>query len=448
MKKWLALCLAVFMLLSLAACGSGNKTGGGGSGAGDAQGKTEGDGAGDAQDLHEVTEAVEIEFWHNYSDEKRAQWIDGVAEEFNASQELITVKPMYIGGYPAIAEQVAGAIAAHSGIPAITTINAPRVLNYASSGIIEPLDGYMAGLEDNDYFPEMLNGMRDSAGDLYAIPFGISGGCCIYNKTLLDSLGLPFPNTWEEFKTWCKDVYEATGKTAFAFAYDFNYMNTFFLNVTGIDPLGDGSVSVLDDERIVSFVKDMRALCDAGYCSYMGASINNAADDQMAAFKLGEIAAYTDTSTSIGNVISNMDFEVGTAIGISGTDAEPVTTVSGACLVIYEENDQNTKNAAFQWATYLTSAENSAAWAVNTCMFPTRESCDISAMYEEYPGAEGVFDHADKIIGKNKSPVMQAAMETVTGAVGEYVKGSVSEADFDAMWENTKKEIDILLADA
>ncbi|MDE6454681.1 MAG: hypothetical protein K2L38_01940, partial [Dysosmobacter sp.] len=60
----------------------------------------------------------------------------------------------------------------------------------------------------------------------------------------------------------------------------------------------------------------------------------------------------------------------------------------------------------------------------------------------------GVFDHADKIIGKNKSPVMQAAMETVTGAVGEYVKGSVSEADFDAMWENTKKEIDILLADA
>ena len=174
----------------------------------------------------------------------------------------------------------------------------------------------------------------------------------------------------------------------------------------------------------------------------------NAKDDQMAAFSLGEIAAYTDTSTSVGDIISKMDFEVGTAIGVSGTDAEPVTTVSGACLVIYEENDQNTKNAAFQWATYLTNAENSSAWTISTCMFPARESCEISAMYEEYPGAEGIFDHADRIVGKNKSPVMQAAMEVVASAVGEYVKGDVAEADFEAMWENTKKEVDILLADA
>ena len=69
-------------------------------------------------------------------------------------------------------------------------------------------------------------------------------------------------------------------------------------------------------------------------------------------------------------------------------------------------------------------------------------------MYEKYPGAEGVFDHSDKIVGKNKSPVMQAAMEVVAGAVGEYVKGNVPEANFDSMWENTKKEVDILLADA
>ncbi|MDY4105318.1 MAG: extracellular solute-binding protein, partial [Oscillospiraceae bacterium] len=177
-------------------------------------------------------------------------------------------------------------------------------------------------------------------------------------------------------------------------------------------------------------------------------TVNGAQDDQQAAFALGEIAAYTDTSSGVGAVISKVDFEVGTAIGVSGTGAEPVSTVSGACLVIYEENDQNTKNAAFQWATYLTNAENSATWSVSTCMFPTHESCDISAMYEKYPGAEGVFDNADQIIGKNKSPAMQSAMEVVAGAVGEYVKGNVSREDFDSMWANTKKEVDGLLADA
>jgi ABC-type glycerol-3-phosphate transport system substrate-binding protein len=225
-------------------------------------------------------------------------------------------------------------------------------------------------------------------------------------------------------------------------------MNTFFLNVAGIDPLGDGTVSALDDPRITSFVQDMRDLIDAGYCSYVGASVNNAQDDMMAAFSLGEIAAYTDTSSGIGSIIKKVDFEVGTAVGVSGTSADPVSTVSGACLVIYADHDQNTKNAAFQWATYLTNAENSSAWSVQTCMFPVRKSCDISAMYEKYPGAEGVFENADKIVGKNKSPAMQSAMETVAGVVGEYVKGNVAKSDFDSTWANLKKEVDGILADA
>ena len=105
------------MLLSLAACGgSEEKTDGGAvSNTPDSGSKTS-----SAQNLHEVTEPVEIEFWHNYSDENRAKWIEDVAAEFSAAQDMVTVKLVYIGGYPSIAEQVAGAIAAHSGVPAIT----------------------------------------------------------------------------------------------------------------------------------------------------------------------------------------------------------------------------------------------------------------------------------------------------------------------------------------
>ena len=92
MKKWLSLFLAALMLLSLTACGGAEKESGGASGAP----KTPGEAApGDsAQNLHEVTEPVEIDFWHNYSNEKRAQWIDSVAAEFNASQDMAVIPPL------------------------------------------------------------------------------------------------------------------------------------------------------------------------------------------------------------------------------------------------------------------------------------------------------------------------------------------------------------------
>ncbi len=437
MKKALSLLLAALMLLSLVACGSngGDK---------DDKNDTKTDPA-----MYEVTEPVTIEFWHNYSNKARADFLQSVTDEFNASQDKITVELKNIGDYPVIAEQVAGAISAGTGLPAMSTINVPRVLNFAASGIIEPLDGYLANSDQADgFYTEMQNALADKNGDIYGIPFGISAGCCIYNKTVLDELGLPFPETWEDFKVWCKNVYEATGKVAFGFAYDFNYMNNFFINVTGIDPLGDGTVSQLDDERVISFLKDMRELVQAGYCSYMGTSVNKASDDQMAAFALGELIAFTDTTSTVAKAITSVDFEVGTAVGVSGTKNAPITTASGASLVIYADNDQNVKNAAFQFAMYLTSKENTATWAVNTCMFPVREGCDLAPMYEKYPGSEGVFSHGDSIVGKNKSSAMQPAMELVVGVVGEYVKGNLSEDQFASKWESTKKEVDTLLADA
>lgn len=451
MKKFVCALLAVLMLVSMTACG----------------GKTEAPSAADPAEapaeapaaetpaepdysMYEVNEPVTITFWHNYSNEKRAAFLQEVADKFHEENPLITVDLVLIGGYPVIAEQVAGALAAGEGLPTLSTMNTPRLQPYAASEIIEPLDPYLEayGLDRSEYYEGMMQAMTYSDGQLYGLPFGISAPCCIYNKTLLDELGMPFPEKWEDFKVWCKDVTEATGKPAFGFAYDFNYLNTFFLNVTGIDPLGDGTVSALDDERVISFVKDVRELVQNGYALYMGTSVNNAQEDQQAAFKIGEIAAYTDTSSGIANIMKVVDFEVGTAIGVSGTDKEPITTVSGATTLVYADNDQQEKNAAVQFLLYLTNAENISKWAVDTGMFAVRPACDLSAMYEKFPGAEGVFENADKVMAKNPSTAMQKCMEEVAGVFGAYVKGDIAEADFDAQWATLKAEVDDMLADA
>ena len=459
MKKCISTLLALAMVLSLAACGGGGDKSGGSqtqAPSGGSSGTTQPSGGGTSAAVpdyskYQVTEPVTIEFWHNYSNAKRAAFLEDVADSFNKSQDLITVNVNYIGGYPAIAEQVAGALSAGTGLPAISTINVPRVLNFAGSEIIEPLDEYFAALDVDmsDYFEGILDGVSAPDGHIYALPFGISGGVCIYNKDVLDQIGKPFPETWDDFKVWCKEVHELTGKTAFAFPYDFNYMNTFFLNVTGVDPLGDGTVSALDDPRIISFVKDVKELIDAGYCSWVGVKINDATDDMQAAFNLGELIAYTNTSTDVLGVTDSVEFNVDTAIGVSGTGAPPRTTTSGASLVIYSDNDQQVKSAAFQFATYLTNTENVSQWVIDTCMFPTRKSVveggALNSLYQNYPGVKNIFDHAGELVGKNKSTAMQSCMETVVTVMGDYLMGNVS--DFDTAWANLKTEVDRMLAD-
>ena len=340
------------------------------------------------------------------------------------------------------------------GLPGLSTINVPRVLNFAGSGIIEDIDEYIEAWDLGEgYFLEgMLDGVSDKDGNVSALPFGISAGVCYYNETLLNQLGLPFPETWEEFKTWAKAVTEKTGNPAFAFPYDFNYMNTFFLNVAGVDPLGDGTVSALDDPAIIQFVQDLKELVDAGYCTWMGATVNEASDDMRAAFNSQLIAGFTDTSSGLMAVIKAAEFDVGATIGVTGTDKPAKTTTSGAGLIMFSANDQQVNNAAFDFAVFLCEAERHANWAADTCMFPVTyaelESDVLEAMYQTYPGVKDVFDESANVVGKNKSTAMQAAMEEVVGVLGQYLKGDITKANFETEWANLKKTVDLILADA
>lgn len=457
MKKLVALLLAMVMVLSVIGCGGGNDDKETQKGGDTKVEETKADETPTEPDYskYEITDKITIQFWHNYSNEKRAQWLVDQATAYNDSQDKVTVEVVYIGGYPAIAEQVAGCMAAGGkGLPAMSTINVPRVLNFAGSGIIEDLDEYYAawGLGEGYFLDGMLDGVSDAKGNISGVPFGISAGVCYYNATLLNELNLPFPETWEEFKTWAKAVTEKTGNPAFAFPYDFNYMNTFFLNVAGVDPLGDGTVSALDDPAIIKFVQELKELVDAGYCTWMGATVNEAADDMRAAFNSKLIAGFTDTSSGLMAVIKAADFEVGATIGVTGTDKPAKTTTSGASLIIYSANDQQVKNAAFDFAVFLSQADRHAKWASDTCMFPVTNaelsSNVLDDLYAKYPGVKDVFDQSAAVVGKNKSTAMQACMEEVVGVLGQYLKGDISKDKFEAEWASLKKNVDLMLADA
>ena len=453
MKKFLALLLALTMVMSLVACGgSGDKetTKAPAEGTGTTEAPTE-------EDLSDylVKEPVTITFWHQYSAAARAEWIANVTKEFNETNEWgITVNAEYYGAYQAIADTIAACVAdGGKGLPGLVTINVPRVVNFQNSGIVEPLDKYMKALGDYANLDDYLDAALDAVsvdGSLYGLPFGTSAGCIIYNKTVCDENNLPIPQGWEEFKTWCKNIYEKTGKVAFSFTNDFNYMNNFYMNCTGIDPAGDGRKSQLDNEAFKTFVKDVKALCDAGYCVMWSST-----DDQLAALGAQTLVAYTNTTNNIVKAqaqAKDNGFEIDTMLGVTGTDKAPVSTISGAVLVSFAQLSQNEKAAAAAYMAYLTNAENNQKWVVDTQMLPshysTIQSEGLKDLYVKYPGYKNVFEQAENIISKNKTPNFQPAMEIFTEWVFSYVNGDISDSDFDSSWENMVEEVDEKLESA
>ena len=93
MKKIIALLLAMAMVLSLAACSGGGSTGSAAAQPEAAPAETQ---AVQEASFYEVTEPIEIVWWHSLEDQY-AGLIAEVVDGFNASQDLITVKAEYIG---------------------------------------------------------------------------------------------------------------------------------------------------------------------------------------------------------------------------------------------------------------------------------------------------------------------------------------------------------------
>ena len=90
MKKIIALLLAMVMVLSLAAC-SGGSTGAAAQPEA-APAETEAKEA----SFYEVTEPIEIVWWHSLEDQY-SELIAEVVDGFNNSQDMVTVKAEYIG---------------------------------------------------------------------------------------------------------------------------------------------------------------------------------------------------------------------------------------------------------------------------------------------------------------------------------------------------------------
>ena len=165
MKKMLAVALTAAMGCGvLAGCSGGGSTGGAAVQSAQTEAQTAGGAAeGGAAESgaeapaadpasFEVTEPITIQWWHALEDQY-SETVQEVVDDFNSSQDLITVEPVYVGSYAEVNEALVAAHAAGTGLPALTVANTPYVAEYGAGGLTEDLTPYIeaTGFEIDDF---------------------------------------------------------------------------------------------------------------------------------------------------------------------------------------------------------------------------------------------------------------------------------------------------------
>ncbi len=138
-------------------------------------------------------------------------------------------------------------------VPDVLQMNySSYIEQYVDSGALLDLTPYVdSGALDVSTIDQAILDSGSVDGKLYCVCAGVNVPSLIYNKTLLDELGIEIKDnmTIDEFEAVCKEVYEKSGvKTDFAYG-NAESMLTYIMRGEGIEDIYAGDKFSVEDEK-------------------------------------------------------------------------------------------------------------------------------------------------------------------------------------------------------
>lgn len=455
MRKKAALVLAAAMVVGMTAgCSGGGSTGKAAvSNADTAAGNAGGAADTPAEEVsYEVTEPITITWWHAL-EEQYSDTVTEIVNDFNSSQDLITVEAEYVGSYSDVNEALVAAHAAGNGLPAITVANTPYVAEYGAGGLTEDLTPYIeaSGYDIEDFGDGMVAAAQYD-GKQVSLPFLISTQILFYNKDMVDAEGITLPSTWDEMDAFMEaaTVKAADGSTeryaTIIPGWDQWYFETFYLN-QGVNIINEDQVTTdLDGETAVAIAGKLKEWCDNGYTYWTGTA-DDASSNMRSNFISGKSLSVVHTTSLYNTYVDQCDFEIGMAWLPGGETKNQ--EIGGCVLLIPSKNDQATKNAAWQFMQYLCSKDVNMKWAEGTGYMPTRKSVleteEGQAFLEQKPAFQAIFDNLDLINPRIQHSAWSQLSNIWKNAMAEMI---LENGDVQESMEQMGLEINDILSDS
>ena len=298
-----------------------------------------------------------------------------LSKEFDDQSDLVDLELSYSGGSADTATKVSAALLTNTQPDVALMYAGPLYTGGRNDYAMEELMK-REGFGMDDIFPGMLDYCTYMGQGICAVPFGISTQVMYYNKTLLEKAGVDMtnpPKTWQEFYDLCADLLVKLGGEGKDFtAFDVSDAPWLFksmLKQNGCEIVvqgEDGKIQpVYNNEAALEVTDFWYSLVTSGI---MAAGEHDNAENR---FLSGNCAFIAATSNRISRWRGATEFELG-AIEMPYFKNQSLA-LGGNVMVILTDDPQKVE-AAWEYISYLTSAEKNAEFALATGYLPIRKS--------------------------------------------------------------------------
>lgn len=178
----------------------------------------------------EITQPVEITFWHSMNGDLEKS-LQKITNEFMKENPNITVTLQNQSSYKDLQQKITATVSSPNNLPTMTQAYPDWMFNAINDNLVMDLTPYIENETLKfDNYEDILPSFRDAAtinGKIYGMPFNKSTEVLWYNKTMLNELGLKVPTNYDELVQVSKAIKEKKGIVGAGFDSLNNYYTTF-----------------------------------------------------------------------------------------------------------------------------------------------------------------------------------------------------------------------------
>lgn len=316
-----------------------------------------------------ITSPVTITFMETMIGGQQKPALQHLTDEFHAANPNITVTLEGSPNYNTLQQNEKDAVSAKKA-PTIGQAYESSVAEFANSGVIDPLNGYV-GNAASQLYQGVQDDLKLCDGNIWMWPFSKSVYVNFYNPDMLKAANLTEPTTWDQYAAAAKAV-SRNGVTGIS-----------------IDPGGKGDISsgviwfeilaqaygtpVFDKDGQPQFngpgaIKAMQYLADLKSSGALATGKGYPGETALGAGKglddISSIGGYSYELQAVGG-----RFPLGTS-DLPAGPAGKANQMNGGNLVIFSQASAEQKAAAWKYLSFLSSPSSQAYRSTQTGYVP------------------------------------------------------------------------------
>lgn len=389
-RKILCAVLAMAMLFTLAACGSGDQAGGNSQPpAGNSQPADNKGGDNQGGDS-KGGETVTLN-WAIWDKDSTAYWT-ALADEYMKTHENVKIEMTDLGSNDYMTQLATQLSGGNGELDVLSIKDIPGYANLINLEMLEPLNDVLTTPKES--FNGVLEQLTDEGGNFYGIPFRSDFWVVFYNKDLFDAAGVAYPTndmTLDDYDALMRQMTYGSGaeKVYGGHYHTWRSAVSLFGILDGKQTIVDGTYDFLKPiyERVLQqqadgVVMDYGELKTANLHYSAAFQNGTAAMVNMGSWFLATMQQYNANAAGEGYEPVNFGM-----VKYPHPDGSPAGSTLGTVTSLGVNKNSANKEAAFDFVNWCASAEGAAVVA-STGTFPavsTSETLDIIAATEGFP---------------------------------------------------------------